>query len=220
MASRARALGLVGAVVMVSLGLSTPARAWAEADRTASGVRLLADTRWDQAYTLRLRAAETPAAPAETATPTFRSGSIDASGAPGARQSLVLTDRVWMPREYVEAEVSPASRPGRGGDWIEVVVPAERDLGLFLAAQSALLLDMAQTLEINGSPDFKETNRLLGERPSDGAVLAYFGSIAALHAASYLTLDGRWANVVSRAVLFVQVPAIDNNARLGVRISF
>ncbi|HEX7126779.1 MAG TPA: hypothetical protein VF406_13565 [Thermodesulfobacteriota bacterium] len=220
MAWRARTFGLVAAVVTVSLGLATPAHAEGGAGRSASGVRLLADARWDPAYTLRFRAAEPPAAPAETGTPTFRSGSLDAAGAREARQSVALSDRVPTPREYIETEVPLASRPGRGDSWAEVVVPAERDVGLFLAAQSALFLDMAQTLEINGSSDFRETNRLLGERPSDGAVLAYFGSIAALHTASFLTLDGRWANVVSRAILFVQVPAVDSNARLGVRISF
>ena len=88
------------------------------------------------------------------------------------------------------------------------------------SAQSSLLVDMAQTLEITRSADFEETNPLLGPKPSDGAVVAYFGAIAAAHAASYLALEPRWANLVSRVILFVQVPVIDGNARLGVRIAF
>jgi hypothetical protein len=113
-----------------------------------------------------------------------------------------------------------ATAPDPGPSRLSAVVPAERDLGLFLAAQASLFVDMAQTLEIAQRDDLVESNRLLGRQPSDGEVLAYFGGLAALHAASYLALPERWANVLSRAVLFIQIPAIDHNARLGVVVRF
>jgi hypothetical protein len=114
----------------------------------------------------------------------------------------------------------PFPAPDPGPSWLAAVAPAERDLGLFLAAQASLFVDMAQTLEIARRDDLLESNRLLGEQPSDGEVLAYFGGLAALHAASYLALPERWANVLSRAVLIIQLPAIDHNARLGVAVRF
>lgn len=223
MAPHIRTLGLLAALVTATLGLATPARGEVGVDQVGSGFRLMADARWDRTLAVRYHAVETDAAPAEPVTPTFRSGS-DEAAEPQATAlpplALDTLDRPPAPSAIIEAEAPLTSRPGPAGSWLEVVAPEERDLGLFLTAQSALLVDMAQTLEINGSVALEESNRLLGEQPSDGAVLAYFGSIAAVHVATYLALDPRWANIVSRAILFVQVPAIDNNARLGVRIAF
>ncbi len=227
MRCRVPTLGVLAGVLLAATGL--PSRALAEtgsgSDQTSQLADALArfagDAQWEWALVARYIEDDVLAEPA---VPSFRSGSegpatAEAPGTadgPGPSLSIVRSLALW---EAVEA---PAPAPaGRGdGGWLDAIAPVDRDLSLFLAAQSTLLLDMAQTLEIARSPSLEETNPLLGERPSDGAVLAYFGSVATAHAATYLLLDGRWANLVSRAILFVQVPAIDHNTRLGVRISF
>jgi hypothetical protein len=115
--------------------------------------------------------------------------------------------------------VAAASLPSEHG-WLAAVAPRTHDVGLLLAAQASLLIDMAQTMEIRRTSGVYESNRLLGERPGDGVVVAYFGSIAALHAAAYAAIPGRWANWLSRGILFVEIPAIDTNSRIGIRVQF
>lgn len=206
----------LAALLVLSLGLPETAGAQANAaapQADALAWRLVADVQWERARVVRYADEVEGPVEAEPA-PTFRSGSTAPTEtvAPEPAPLVTLSEIGGAP--------VPATRPGRAGSWLEVVAPAERDLGLFLAAQAALLVDLAQTLEISRAAEFEETNAVLGERPTDGAVMAYFGSIAAVHAVSYLALEPRWANVVSRAILFVQVPAVDHNARLGVRIAF
>ncbi|HWP35229.1 MAG TPA: hypothetical protein VNM66_06505 [Thermodesulfobacteriota bacterium] len=104
--------------------------------------------------------------------------------------------------------------------WLDALVPREKDLGLFLAAQASLLVDMGQTLDIARHAGLEETNPVLGRRPSDGEVVAYFGAAALLATVAYAHLDGRAANLLSRAILAVQLPVIDRNARLGLAVRF
>lgn len=156
-------------------------------------------------------ASDWPAADAARRDP---DGELAAAGS-GARVAWHLSG---VPTVELGVRGIPPRQPERG--WLAVVAPRERDLGLFLAAQASLLIDMAQTMEIGRMAGVRETNRLLGERPDGGLVAGYFGSVAALHAAVYATLPGRWANWLSRGILFVEVPVIDNNSRVGVRVRF
>ncbi len=149
----------------------------------------------------------------------------DTSGQPphgsGAGAVLQLSEDLSAPAETaVERGVRATVREPAERGWLAVFAPRDRDLGLFLAAQASLFIDMAQTIEIRRTDGLYETNSVLGRRPRDEAVVAYFGSIAALHAVAYALLPGRWANVVSRGILFIELPAIDNNARVGIRVQF
>ncbi len=149
------------------------------------------------------------------------SGEPEAPASSGVALQLSedLSWQVEQAGEPDDAIAAPAAAPSERG-WLATFAPPERDLGLFLAAQASLLIDMAQTLQIRRTEGLYESNVLLGPQPSDEAVVAYFGSIAALHAVAYAVLPGRWANVFSRGVLFVEVPAIDHNARVGIRVQF
>jgi hypothetical protein len=169
-------------------------------------------------------AAET-AAPGPTLMAAFRTVGVEGTGAGAADLGAfpgLSGAGPWRDSGPALALREPLAAPAldRGPRWFSAVVPAERDLGLFLAAQASLFVDMAQTLEIARHDELVESNHLLGRQPSDGEVLAYFGGAAALHAASYLALPDRWANALSRAVLLIQLPAIDQNARLGIAVRF
>lgn len=115
-----------------------------------------------------------------------------------------------------------AAEPARlqAFSWIEAVVPPEKDLGLFLAAEASLLIDTGQTLDIKRHDGYREMNAILGRHPGDGAVVAYFGSVVVLSTAAYALLPDQWANILSRVILAVELPVIDSNARLGLSVRF
>lgn len=202
---------LRASLVVASLAaLLVAGPAWGES-QAAEGTWLMADARWQRSVAVRYVSAQ---ASPETAPVSLRSGT-------GGDVAVATPDlpRLWLTRS-VDTESRLTAAPLAGASVREALLPSRRDLGLFLAAQSTLWVDALQTLEIGGAAEYAETNAILGESPSDGAVIAYFGSVSLAHALTYLTMGPRWANLVSRAILFVQVPAIDNNARLGVRIAF
>ncbi|HWE23363.1 MAG TPA: hypothetical protein VG496_05425 [Myxococcales bacterium] len=95
------------------------------------------------------------------------------------------------------------------------------ELGLFVAAETSLTVDMLQTTSAMHA-GLRESNPLLGQHPSDGKIAAYFGGcMLATAAATYLLPDGM-QGLPSVLVLMVQVPQIVSNGgvRWGFRLPF
>lgn len=100
------------------------------------------------------------------------------------------------------------------------IVPKKKSLGLFLAAQAVLLIDMGQTLDIRNNPEVVEANPLLGREPSRERIYAIFGTRLAINTLAHWLLPDRWANGLSMLNLVVGVPVVASNASLGLSVSF
>jgi hypothetical protein len=78
-------------------------------------------------------------------------------------------------------------------------------------------IDMAQTLEIARCPkEYLETNTLLGDHPSQGAVVGYF---LASHALMYLAADAmphKWRKGFLAGGIAVSASFVQNNYRIGL----
>ena len=88
-------------------------------------------------------------------------------------------------------------------------------------ANVLLAIDWLQTRDIASSNGyFRETNLLLGPRPSLNSVNNYFlTSMALLNLSDYL-LPQRYAKIVYQAVTIIEVSAVTHNTHIGVRLKF
>lgn len=95
------------------------------------------------------------------------------------------------------------------------------DKRLFIASEALLLADWLQTRQIVKNPDkYHETNRILGEHPSMGAVNLYFASWMV---GNYLLADyagEKYRTAYLTGVVGVQFIVVRNNALLGLKIAF
>jgi hypothetical protein len=100
---------------------------------------------------------------------------------------------------------------------------------LFVAAQAALTMDALQTMSLKNTrhPGIQAwryesgfARNFIGATPSDGAVLAYFGTIAAAQTALYLWGPQWLSNSVSGLTLVIEIPVVAGNFSAGVGFSF
>lgn len=81
--------------------------------------------------------------------------------------------------------------------------------------------DWAQTRNIARHPvRWHETNPLLGEHPSVGAVDRHFALSAVLGAAALHALPSRYRDMALNAGLVIEATCVANNLRLGIGIKF
>ena len=81
--------------------------------------------------------------------------------------------------------------------------------------------DWAQTRNIARHPArWHETNPLLGEHPSVGAVDRHFALSAMLGAAALHALPSRYRDMALDAGLVIEATCVANNLRLGIGIKF
>lgn len=81
--------------------------------------------------------------------------------------------------------------------------------------------DWAQTRNIARHPvRWHETNPLLGEHPSVGAVDRHFALSAMLGAAALHALPSRYRDMALNAGLVIEATCVANNLRLGIGIKF
>lgn len=107
---------------------------------------------------------------------------------------------------------------------LALAAPAARadalDVGLLVAAESSLAVDMLQTLDIKRHPGHFETNPILGRHPSDPAVIGYFAACGAATYLAWRELPRPWRLLLPLAVIAVQVPQVSRNARAGIVVRF
>ena len=81
-------------------------------------------------------------------------------------------------------------------------------------------VDWGQTLDLRHRADLQESNPVLGLHPSRSRVNSYFLANALLHPVIAHYLPGPWRAAFQYVSLGVEVGAVSNNARLGIRITF
>lgn len=94
------------------------------------------------------------------------------------------------------------------------------------AVLASLAIDWAQTRDIvrwqrSTIPnDYHEKNVVLGQFPTKAAVDRYFALAAITHHAILRLLPHRWRTRMLVATLAVQLWAVGNNHRIGLRVQF
>lgn len=147
-----------------------------------------------------------PAAPLDDATPEA-SAEVDLLEV----EAAVLAQRAFEQPTSIEAEVDRH---------VFRLIPEKKSLALFLAAQTLIVIDMGQTLDIRNHPGVEESNPILGREPSRGRVFALFGTRLALNTLAHWLLPDRWANGLSMVNIAVGIPVVANNASLGLSVAF
>lgn len=100
-------------------------------------------------------------------------------------------------------------------DWTDAQVTKAAALATLTAA------DWAQTRNIARHPvRWHETNPLLGEHPSVGAVDRHFALSAMLGAAALHALPSHYRDMALNAGLVIEATCVANNLRLGIGIKF
>lgn len=91
---------------------------------------------------------------------------------------------------------------------------------LFVAAEAALVIDLGQTIDRGAGRAGPERNPLLGDRPGRAVAWGYFGGLMAAEAATYLWAP-RWVSrTVSVVTLGLEIPTVQRNFQVGVRVRF
>lgn len=83
-----------------------------------------------------------------------------------------------------------------------------------------MLLDYKQTLDIKKHKELRETNKILGENPSDTRVRNYFIATTIVHAAIVGFLPPAEREVWQCAGIVLEGVVVMHNRRLGLHISF
>lgn len=91
------------------------------------------------------------------------------------------------------------------------------DRVLYVSAQSATLVDWAQTREIVRNPNFKEGNPLLGENPSDSKIGAVMLTRMAVTHLIYTKVQDEYRTAMLASINVVWWGVVVHNHRLGVR---
>lgn len=105
----------------------------------------------------------------------------------------------------------PAKADIRGPTALEGIV--------LLAAETALVMDGLQTLDIKHHPRRQEMNPILGPHPSDGAIVGYFVGSMLLAAGTWYMLPHRLRVLVPVVVLAIEVPQISSNMQVGASMA-
>lgn len=94
--------------------------------------------------------------------------------------------------------------------------------GMERAWQVTHAIDAAQTLSIAGDECYEEQNwatrRLIGRRPSEADVVAWWAGTAIAHAWVSRRLEGRWRAVWQSVTLVYGVDTVIENHRAGIRV--
>lgn len=86
--------------------------------------------------------------------------------------------------------------------------------------QALAVVDWGQTLDIENHPGLYETNFILGKHPSRARINAYFLTTGALHFAATHYLPREWRPVFQYVSIGIEVGAVSNNYKLGVKLAF
>ncbi len=94
------------------------------------------------------------------------------------------------------------------------------DTAMLIGASVPLAIDWLQTKEITRNPEMTETNPILGEDPSQGAIDGYFvASWAGIAGIAYLLPEDMRA-IWLGGVFMVEVFCVGHNVSAGVTIKF
>ncbi len=104
----------------------------------------------------------------------------------------------------------------------EWAAPKAPDVAMLAAAETLIVLDVLQTLDLKRHPElvFGELNPLLGPHPSDERILLMGAAGAFFTAGLWYAVppEGRW--VVPSVVMVLETFVIVGNARAGLTIRF
>ena len=90
-----------------------------------------------------------------------------------------------------------------------------------LAFQTVNFIDMMQTLEIVQHDDlYYETNPILGKHPRQNEVITYFMIRGAMHYHTTKWLPKKFRPVWLTITFLPQIPLIEHNHNLGIRIGW
>lgn len=114
-------------------------------------------------------------------------------------------------------------------DWTP---PSKLDVVLQAVAIGTLTMDALQTANIKNSPlvynyhgtmltqERLETNALLGPRPSDLKIAAYFGGIAVASTVAWYYLPDPWRKLVPVGMALVEGIQVGRNFNVGLTMGF
>ena len=91
---------------------------------------------------------------------------------------------------------------------------------LHFTANTLIVADWSQTRYIANSPDYYETNPILGANPTTGEVNKYFLSSLAVYNATYYLTPNKHREKVATFVSVFQFGYVYNNYTMGVGFSF
>lgn len=94
--------------------------------------------------------------------------------------------------------------------------PEPVDYVLLSVTETAILLDLSQTLDIKNHSDLHETNPLMGRNPSDMRIMLGGGAVMATTAGTWLLLPNEWRRLFLVAILAVEVHSIFLNRSQGL----
>ncbi len=130
------------------------------------------------------------------------------------------------------ASASAVADPDPAAVTVKTVVPEPRvrtaagrwaHRGLFLATETALLIDLGQTLDLKRHPGFEERGGLrawAGAHPRDEAIVAYFASGMVLYALAYTYLPPRWSAPLLAGQFALSLSMIEGNRAVGMHVRF
>ncbi len=98
--------------------------------------------------------------------------------------------------------------------------PAASETALLFAAETLIVIDALQTLDVKNHPELYEMNALLGAHPSDARILGMSAAAMVGTAIGWYLLPSPWRNVLTGGITLYEVPNTAKNAMLGCRISF
>ena len=91
---------------------------------------------------------------------------------------------------------------------------------LHITANTLIVADWGQTRYIADSPDFYETNPILGTDPTTGEVNKYFLSSLAVYNTTYYLTPVKHREKVATFVSLFQLGYVYNNYTMGIKCSF
>jgi hypothetical protein len=91
---------------------------------------------------------------------------------------------------------------------------------LLASSTLALSADWIQTRDIKNHPEYKESNPILGDYPSDARIDIYFASVVVINAVLGKTLSEKWANRYLASMTVLQMAVAGRNATMGLKVNF
>jgi len=84
-----------------------------------------------------------------------------------------------------------------------------------------MIADMQQTLQIAREPEaYTETNKVLGEHPTEREVYSYFAAYYGLTSLLIYALPEKWSHMFQVGMIGHQSSVVANNLTIGLRIGF
>jgi hypothetical protein len=91
--------------------------------------------------------------------------------------------------------------------------------GLLIAAETLLVMDMQQTLQIEGK-GLRELNPILGEHPSNAKIYGYFALSGLVTYAIADRLSPEWRKMYLSGVVGFQIAIVKHNVQMGLSLKF